>query len=43
VVEKYKSFFDNVNIDFGNKVTVHVQFTPEVIVNSTVLHTVYGE
>ncbi len=43
VVEKYKSLFDNVNIDFSNKVTVHVQFTPEVIVNSTVLNTVYGE
>ena len=43
VVEKFKSLFDNVNIDFSNKVTVHVQFTPEVIVNSTVLHTVYGK
>jgi hypothetical protein len=43
VVEKYKSLFDNVNIDFNNKMTVNVQFTPEVIVNSTVLHTVYGE
>lgn len=43
VVEKYKSLFDNVNIDFNNKVTVHVQFTPEVILNSTVLQTVYGE
>ncbi|MCV0429993.1 transcriptional regulator [Nitrosopumilus sp.] len=43
VVEKYKSLFDNVNIDFNNKVTVHVQFTQEVIMNSTVLKTVYGE
>jgi len=43
VVEKYKSLFDNVNIDFSNKVIVHVQFTPEVILNSTVLQTVYGE
>lgn len=43
VIEKYKSLFDNVNIDFTNKVTVHVQFTSEVIMNSTVLHTVYGE
>ena len=43
VVERYKSLFDNVNIDFNNKMTVHVQFTPEVLVNSTVLHTVYGE
>ena len=43
VVERYKSLFDNVNIDFNNKMTVHVQFTPEVLVKSTVLHTVYGE
>ncbi|MBT8243244.1 MAG: transcriptional regulator [Nitrosopumilus sp.] len=43
VIDKYKSFFDNVNIDFNNKVTVNVQFTPEVIANSTVLQTVYGE
>ena len=43
VVEKYKSLFDNVNIDFNNKMTVHVQFTPEVVENSTVLQTVYGE
>ncbi len=42
-IEKYKSLFDNVNIDFNNKVTVNVQFTPEVIANSTVLQTVYGE
>jgi predicted transcriptional regulator len=41
-VDKYKSLFDNVNIDFNNKVTVNVQFTPEVIVNSSVLQTVYG-
>ena len=43
VVDKYKSLFDNVNIDFNNKVTVNVQFTQEVIMNSTVLKTVYGE
>jgi len=43
VVEKYKSLFDNLNIDFNNKVTGHVQFTPEVIVNSIVLQTVYGK
>ena len=41
-VDKYKSLFDNVNIDFNNKVTVNVQFTPEVIENSTVLQTVYS-
>ncbi len=43
VVDRYKSLFDNVNIDFHNKVTVNVQFTQEVIMNSTVLQTVYGE
>ena len=43
VVDRYKSLFDNVNIDFNNKVTVNVQFTPEVIMNSTVLQTVYGK
>jgi len=42
-IDKYKSLFDNVNIDFNNKVTVNVQFTQEVIMNSTVLKTVYGE
>lgn len=42
-VDKYKSLFDNVNIDFNNKVTVNVQFTPEVIRNSSILQTVYGE
>jgi len=42
-VGKYKSLFDNVNIDFNNKVTVNVQFTQEVIMKSTVLQTVYGE
>ena len=35
--------FDNVNIDFNNKVTVNVQFTQEVIAKSTVLQTVYGK
>jgi len=43
VIDRYKSLFDNVNIDFNNKVTVNVQFTQEVIMNSTVLQTVYGE
>ena len=42
-VEKYKSLFDNVNIDFNNKVTVNVQFTPEVVMNSSILQTVYSE
>jgi predicted transcriptional regulator len=42
-VDKYKSLFDNVNIDFNNKITVNVQFTQEVIANSTVLQTVYGK
>lgn len=42
-VGKYKSLFDNVNIDFNNKVTVNVQFTQEVIMKSTVLQTVYGQ
>ena len=42
-VDKYKSLFDNVNIDFGNKVTVNVQFTPEMTMNSSILQTVYGE
>ncbi|MCV0401448.1 MAG: transcriptional regulator [Nitrosopumilus sp.] len=42
-VDKYKSLFDNVNIDFNNKVTVNVQFTPEVVMNSTVIQTVYRE
>lgn len=42
-VDKYKSLFDNVNIDFNNKVTVNVQFTPEVIKNSSVLQTVYAD
>ena len=42
-IGKYKSLFDNVNIAFNNKVTVNVQFTQEVITNSTVLQTVYSE
>ncbi len=42
-VDKYKSLFDNVNIDFNNKVTVNVQFTQEVVTNSSILQTVYGE
>jgi len=42
-VEQYKSLFDNVNIDFGNKVSVNVQFTQEVASNSSILKTVYGQ
>lgn len=42
-VEKYKSLFDNVNIDFNNKVTINVQFTQEVVMKSSILQTVYGE
>ena len=42
-IGKYKSLFDNVNIDFNNNVTVNVQFTQEVIAKSTVLQTVYGQ
>ena len=42
-VDKYKSLFDNVNIDFNNKVTVSVQFTPEAVSNSSILKIVYGK
>ena len=42
-IDKYKSLFDNVNIDFNNKVTISVQFTPEVVSNSSILQTVYGK
>lgn len=42
-VDKYKSLFDNVNIDFSNKVTVNVQFTPEVIMKSSIFQAVYRE
>lgn len=42
-VGKYKSLFDNVNIDFSNKLTVNVQFTPEVSMNRSILQSVYGE
>jgi hypothetical protein len=41
-VEKYKSLFDNVNIDFGNKVMVNVQFPQDVAMKSSILQTVYG-
>ncbi len=41
-VDKYQSLFDNVNIDFNNKVTVNVQFTQEVVKNSSIIKTVYG-
>lgn len=42
MIDKYKSVFDNVNIDFNNKVTVSVQFTMDVATNSSILRTVYG-
>ncbi|WP_297463167.1 transcriptional regulator [Nitrosarchaeum sp.] len=41
--DKYKSLFDNVEIDIkNNKVTVNVQFTQNVINQSPILQTVYG-
>ncbi|MGY5148386.1 MAG: transcriptional regulator [Candidatus Nitrosopumilus sp. bin_7KS] len=42
-VEQYKSLFDNVNIDFSNRVSVNVQFTQEIANNSSILKTVYGQ
>ncbi|MEX0862310.1 transcriptional regulator [Nitrosopumilus sp.] len=42
-IAKYKSLFDNVNINFGNKITINVQFTQEVARNSSILQTVYGK
>jgi len=42
-IGKYKSLFDNVNINFGNKTTINVQFTQEVTKNSSILQTVYGK
>lgn len=41
-IDKYKSLFDNVNIDFKNKISVNVQFTQDIITKSTILQTVYG-
>ncbi len=41
--DKYKSLFDNVEIDIkNNKMAVNVQFTQNVIDQSPVLQTVYG-
>lgn len=41
--DKYKSLFDNVEIDIkNNKVIVNVQFTQNVIAQSPILQTVYG-
>lgn len=40
-MNRYKSLFDNVNIDFNNKVTVNVQFTPEVTMKSSIFQAVY--
>lgn len=42
-IAKYKSLFDNVNINFGNKTTINAQFTQEVVKNSSILQTVYGK
>jgi predicted transcriptional regulator len=42
-MDKYKSLFDNVNIDFNNNVTVNVQFTPEVILKSSIFQAMYRE
>lgn len=42
-IAKYKSLFDNVNINFGSKVTINAQFTQEVARNSSILQTVYGK
>lgn len=40
--DKYKSLFDNVEIDIkNNKVTVNVQFTQNVIDQSPILQTIY--
>lgn len=36
-IEKYKALFDNVNIDFGGKPMVNVQFTPEIAAKSSIL------
>lgn len=38
-IEKYKALFDNVNIDFGGKPRVNVQFTPEIAAKSSILQT----
>lgn len=41
--DKYKSLFDNVEIDIkNNKIIVNVQFTQNVIDQSPILQTVYG-
>lgn len=41
--DKYKSLFDNVEIDIkNNKVTVNIQFTQNVIDQSPILQAVYG-
>jgi len=42
-IDKYKSLFDNVNIDFNNKMTVNVQFSSDVIKNSSILQIVYDQ
>ena len=42
-IDKFKSLFDNVNIDFNNKMTVNVQFSQDVIKNSSILQIVYDQ
>lgn len=41
-VYKYKSLFDNITVDFNNKVTVNVQFSQDIVKSSSILQTVYG-
>ena len=42
-IDKFKSLFDNVNIDFNNNLTVNVQFSQDVIKNSSILQIVYDQ
>ena len=42
-IDKFKSLFDNVNIDFNNNLTVNVQFSQDVIKNSSILQSVYDQ
>ena len=41
-IDKYKSLFDNVNIDINDKMTVSVQFTSNVVKQSSILNTIYN-
>ena len=42
-IDKFKSLFDNVNIDFNNKMEVHVQFSSDMIKSSSILQIVYDQ